>query len=74
MKTHKVIDLNYSESEGNTNFIGTFEECQKYYEEQFHRGLTDSFMLRIENLSSSEYETYNVDEDENAEEEKQFNV
>jgi hypothetical protein len=34
----------------------------------------DSFMLRIENLSSSEYETYNSDEDENTEEEKQSNV
>ena len=74
MKTHKVIDLHYSESEGNTDFVGTFEECQDYYEEQCKMCLTDSFMLRIENLSSSEYETYNSDEDENTEEEKQFNV
>ncbi len=74
MKTHKVIDLHYSESEGNIDFVGTFEECQDYYEEQCKMSSADSFMLRIENLSSSEYKAYNSDEDENAEEEKQFNV
>ena len=30
MKTHKVIDVVYTQEEGNVLFFGTFEECCKF--------------------------------------------
>ena len=66
--THKVIDLHYTEDEGNVDYIGTFEECQEYYDEQAKHGSVNCFMLRIEPLSPNELEMYQSDEDDECEE------
>ena len=34
MKTHKVIDLVYTEAEGNEVFVGTQKECEDWRTEQ----------------------------------------
>lgn len=32
--THQVIDMVYTEEEGNVDFSGTYQECWDYIEEQ----------------------------------------
>lgn len=64
--THKVIDTHYGEDEG-LDFVGTYEECISYKEEQSKISFANTFMLRIENLSSEEYEVYNSEIEESEE-------
>jgi hypothetical protein len=64
MNTHKVIDTHYSNEEGNIDFIGTFEECQRYIEEQSSLSESSSFMLRIEQLNERERDYYLTEEEE----------
>ena len=66
MNTHKVIDTHYSNEEGNIDFIGTFEECQSYIEEQSSLSESSSFMLRIEELNERERDLHYLTEEEEA--------
>lgn len=40
MKTHKVLDLIYTEEEGQVCFVGTIQECMNFVEEQNDYGFT----------------------------------
>jgi len=50
MKTHKVLDLAYTIDEGQDCFVGTFEECQNFVQEQG----SATFMFNIVPLSKQE--------------------
>lgn len=64
MKTHKVIDTHYSDDEGNVDFVGTFEECQNYIEDQSRYSTSNYFMLKIEELNKQERDLYFLTEEE----------
>jgi hypothetical protein len=51
MKTHKVIDLVYTEDEGNEVFAGTYEECLNF---KFGQG----FGYQIVPMTKEEIENY----------------
>ena len=57
MKTHKVIDLAYTEEEGQDCFSGTHQECIEFLAEQNSYG--EIFTLKIVPLLKDELLYYN---------------
>lgn len=53
LKTHEVIDLFYTEDEGNGVFVGTFKECNEFIESQ-----TDYFTYRIVPMTPEQIRNY----------------
>ncbi len=52
MEIYKLLDLVYTEEEEQTCFVGTYEECQKFIQEQ--GGAT--FTYKIVSLTKEEIE------------------
>lgn len=44
-KIYKVVDLFYTEEEGNTVFRGTLEKCEKFIEEQLKCSPINTFKI-----------------------------
>jgi hypothetical protein len=53
MRTHQVLDLTYHPDEGQSCFVGTFDECIAFISEQ------NTIGLQIVALSKEEKEIYN---------------
>lgn len=51
MKTHKVIDMVYTEEEGNSVFAGTLKECQEWASQQ-------GFGYQVVPMTKEEIEAY----------------
>jgi len=59
MKTHQVLDLVYSESEGQGCFVGTLDECNDFVSQQ---GGNNSFLYKVVPLTKEELEFENREE------------
>ncbi len=55
MKTHVVIDLMYTEDEGNETFVGSLQDCHDFVEQQ--GGMT--FSYQVLPLLENEYKFHN---------------
>jgi hypothetical protein len=53
MKTHIVIDIMYTEEEGNQMFAGTLEECNDWVAKQ------DTYGLEVHIMTKEEMEIHN---------------
>ena len=59
MKTHAVLNLVYTEYEGNVDFVGTHIECVEYVSKQCQYSEMANFMLKVVPLTKQELKIYN---------------
>lgn len=55
MKTHLVLDLQYTEDEGQSCFAGTMQECYTFSETQ-----SPQFMYKVVPMTKYEMDVYNL--------------